>query len=100
MNRFTLEAKVGLFFVITIAIFAYIWIGVLELGVREGFTLKARFRSVEGLVTGAQVQIAGIKIGSVKDISFDSESGKALAAVGAALVVWGIVQLARGRQNV
>ncbi len=81
MNRFTLEAKVGLFFVITIAIFAYIWIGVLELGVREGFTLKARFRSVEGLVTGAQVQIAGIKIGSVKDISFDSESGKALAVM-------------------
>jgi hypothetical protein len=28
-----------------------------------------------------------------------TQSGKALAAVGAALVVWGIVQLARGRQN-
>lgn len=79
MNRFTLEAKVGLFFIVTIAIFAYVWLSVLQLGVKEGFVLKARFRSVEGLVTGAQVQIAGIKVGSVKDITFDPESGKAVA---------------------
>jgi phospholipid/cholesterol/gamma-HCH transport system substrate-binding protein len=79
MNKFSLEAKVGLFFVITIAIFAYVWLSVLELGVKEGFVLKARFRSVEGLVNGAQVQIAGIKVGSVKDITFDPESGKAVA---------------------
>jgi len=32
---------------------------------------------VEGLVPGAQVQIAGIKVGSVKNVLFDSESSQA-----------------------
>ncbi|MFH1116153.1 MAG: MlaD family protein [Pseudomonadota bacterium] len=78
MNRFSLEAKVGLFFLATIACLAYVWFQVLHFGGNEGFPLKARFRTVEGLEQGAQVQIAGIKIGSVKDITFDPETGKAL----------------------
>ncbi len=78
MNRFSLEAKVGLFFLVTIVILAYVWFHVLHFGEKEGFPLKARFRTVEGLEQGAQVQIAGIKIGSVKNITFDPEAGKAL----------------------
>jgi phospholipid/cholesterol/gamma-HCH transport system substrate-binding protein len=77
MNRFSLEAKVGIFFLATVAIVAYVWLKVLDVGVKDGFVLKAHFRSVEGLVQDAQVQIAGIKIGSVKDVQFDSETGKA-----------------------
>jgi len=78
MSRFTLEAKVGIFFLATLAIFAYVWVKVLDIGFKEGFMLKARFKSAEGLVQGAQVQIAGIKVGSVKDVLFDPETGKAL----------------------
>lgn len=81
MNKVTLEAKVGLFFLVTIAVFAFVWFRVLDFGKQEGFILKAPFRSVEGLVKGAQVQIAGIKVGMVKDISFDSEAGKALVSM-------------------
>jgi len=77
MNRFSLEAKVGIFFLMTIAILAYVWLYVLHFGDKGGFVLKARFRTVEGLEQGAQVQIAGIKIGTVKDITFDPEAGKA-----------------------
>ena len=78
MNKFTLEAKVGLFFLATVAIFAYAWFYVLDFGKPQGFLVKARFRSVEGLVVGAQVQMVGIKVGTVKDIQLDPETGKAL----------------------
>jgi len=78
MSRFTLEAKVGIFFLAALAIFGYVWLKVLDLGLKEGFMLKARFKSAEGLVQGAQVQIAGIKVGTVKDVLFDPETGKAL----------------------
>ncbi len=79
MSKFTLEAKVGIFFLACLAIIAFTWFRVLDLRLDEGFELQARFRSVEGLVEGAQVQISGIKIGKVKSIRYDQGSGKALA---------------------
>lgn len=79
MTRFSTEAKVGLFFIISAAVLVYVWFNILDFGKKEGFLLKARFKSVEGLVTGAQVQIAGIRVGEVKRIIFDPESGKAVA---------------------
>jgi phospholipid/cholesterol/gamma-HCH transport system substrate-binding protein len=81
MSKFSLEAKVGLFFLMVIAVFTYVWFSVLEYGVREGFILKAQFKSVEGLVPGAQVQMAGIRVGRIKDIRYDPESGKALVGM-------------------
>jgi len=57
---------------------AYTWFRVVPSEVQKGFELKARFRSVEGLQEGSQVQVAGIKVGAVKDITFDPETGKAL----------------------
>jgi phospholipid/cholesterol/gamma-HCH transport system substrate-binding protein len=79
MNKFSLEAKVGILFLACLAIAAYVWFKVLEVSFQEGFLLKAHFRSVEGLVPGAQVQIAGIKVGSVKNVLFDSDRSQALA---------------------
>lgn len=78
MTRFSTEAKVGLFFIISAAVLVYVWFNVLDFGKKEGFILKARFKSVEGLVKGAQVQIAGIRVGEVQNITFDPESGKAV----------------------
>ena len=79
MKRFSTEAKVGLFFIISVAVLVYVWFNVLDFGKKEGFILKASFKSVEGLVKGAQVQIAGIRVGEVKNIIFDPQSGKAVA---------------------
>lgn len=81
MNGFSKEAKVGIFFLVCVAITAYVWTRVLDVSFKEGFILKARFKSVEGLPQGAQVQIAGIRVGTVKDINFDSESGKAVVTM-------------------
>lgn len=81
MRKFTQEAKIGLFFLACVAIIAFTWFRVLDLRFEEGFELKARFRSVEGLVEGAQVQISGIKIGKVKTIRYDQESGKAMVVM-------------------
>jgi phospholipid/cholesterol/gamma-HCH transport system substrate-binding protein len=78
MNKVSMEAKVGLFFLVTAIVLAFIWFKILEFGAKEGFLLKAHFRSAEGLSQGAQVQIAGIKVGSVRDISLDPQTAHAV----------------------
>ncbi len=81
MSRLNLEAKVGIFFLVCAAIFVYAWFWVLGFTFEKGFELTARFHSVEGLAEGAQVQIAGIKVGTVKQIRWDSESGRAVVTM-------------------
>ncbi|MGD9819599.1 MAG: MlaD family protein [Desulfomonilaceae bacterium] len=81
MNKFSLELRVGIFFLIAIGIIAYVWFKVLDLGSPNGFLLKAKFRSVEGISPGSQVQIAGIKVGSVKDITFEPDTGRAVVSL-------------------
>jgi phospholipid/cholesterol/gamma-HCH transport system substrate-binding protein len=78
MNNFSFEAKVGLLVLVCGAIAVYTYFQVLNGGVQEGFDLKVRFRSVEGLAVGSQVQIAGIRVGEVKSIRLDRDTGKAL----------------------
>lgn len=81
MRSFTVEAKIGLFFLACLAIFAYVYFKVLEFDFKEGFVLKAEFGSVEGLTEGAGVRIAGIRVGKVKTISFDKQAGKAVVTM-------------------
>ncbi len=81
MNKFSLELRVGIFFLIALGIIAYVWFKVLDLGSPNGFLLKAKFRSVEGISPGSQVQIAGIKVGSVKDITFEPDTGRAVVSL-------------------
>ncbi len=72
----------GIFFLVSLGIIAYVWFKVLDFGSPNGFVLTAKFRSVEGISPGSQVQIAGIKIGSVKDITFEPDSGRAVVSLG------------------
>ncbi len=81
MNRFSLELRVGIFFLVAVGIIAYVWFKVLDFGSPNGFVLTAKFRSVEGIAPGSQVQIAGIKVGVVKDITFEPESGRAVVTL-------------------
>lgn len=80
MTKFSVEAKVGFFVVIGILIMAYMSmkVGKFEYAGKKGYELYAYFDSAEGLVKGVPVQIAGVEVGRVKEISL--EAGKAKVA--------------------
>ena len=43
------------------------------------YTVNAKFRSVEGITVGTDVRLAGVKIGSVSNLSLDPKSFNAIA---------------------
>ena len=43
-----------------------------------GYELVAKFRKAEGLATGGDVRIGGVKVGSITDMSLDPESYRAV----------------------
>jgi phospholipid/cholesterol/gamma-HCH transport system substrate-binding protein len=72
------EVKVGIFLICVATFYAGL---VLGFRFEKGFELQARFNSVEGLPEGAQVEKAGIKVGDVKKITWERETGKALVVM-------------------
>ena len=82
MKQNVIETLVG-FIVILVAlgffIFAY------KIGnssrVESGYMLKANFQNAEGIVRGSDVMLAGVKIGSVIDITLDKTSFFALLTI-------------------
>ena len=43
------------------------------------YTVDAKFRSAEGITVGTDVRLAGVKIGSVSDLSLDPQTFQAIA---------------------
>jgi len=76
MKKGTIEIIVGLFMLIGFASLGYL---ALRLGEVEWLTggdtylLKAEFNNVAGVKKGASVQVAGVVVGSVEDISLSSD---------------------------
>lgn len=75
MKKTSVETAVGVFVLIGLISVAYLTI---KLGQMEWFgdnyyTLDAQFDSVSGLKAGAQVDMAGVEIGQVADISLDHD---------------------------
>ena len=81
MKKATLETGVGLFVVFGLICTAYLTIklGKMELLGTNYYNLQAKFRTVAGLKTGANVEIAGVQIGSVENISLDNKTYTAIA---------------------
>ena len=71
MKRLTMETLVGLFVVVGIASLAYLAIklGKLEVIGSRGYTVVAEFDSVAGLKNGAMVEIGGVEVGRVREIT-------------------------------
>lgn len=46
-----------------------------------GYLLKARFESIDGITTGSDVRVSGIKVGSVVDQTLDNESYEAVVTM-------------------
>jgi phospholipid/cholesterol/gamma-HCH transport system substrate-binding protein len=69
------ETAVGLFVAVGLLCTAYLTVklGRMEIVGDDGYTLNAQFSSVSGLRTGAEVEIAGVKVGRVGTIVLDAQ---------------------------
>ena len=75
MRKIDLELIVGLFVLIGIISLGYISVklGKMEWVGGGGYQVTAVFPSVAGLKVGALVEIAGVEVGRVKDITLDDD---------------------------
>ncbi len=80
MKKTSVEVSVGIFVLIGIICVGYLTIklGKMELIGDNYYPLYARFRSISGLKTGTQVEIAGVPVGNVDSISLDREEKVAI----------------------
>ena len=73
---FAKESIVGVFVVLGLVCVSYLTIklGRMEVFDSSGYTVTARFSSVTGLRTGANVEIAGVPVGRVTSIRLDPQT--------------------------
>ncbi len=73
MKKSSVEIAVGVFVLVGILCVGYLTIrlGKLELMGGRHYTLSARFQSVSGLKAGAQVEMAGVRVGQVDSVGLD-----------------------------
>ncbi|OQY16284.1 MAG: outer membrane lipid asymmetry maintenance protein MlaD [Desulfobacteraceae bacterium 4572_35.1] len=83
MKRFNVEIVVGLFMLLGFASFVYLSVklGDVQLFGNNCYTVQARFGSVAGLKLGASVNIAGVEVGKVAEISLDPDTYDALVSL-------------------
>ncbi|NNL77027.1 MAG: outer membrane lipid asymmetry maintenance protein MlaD [Desulfobacterales bacterium] len=80
MQKSSVELGVGIFVLIGIVCVGYLTIRLGEMEFLEGdhYILNARFQSVSGLKAGANIEIAGVKVGQVESISLEPKEQVAL----------------------
>ena len=83
MRRGTLELVVGLFILAGILCLGYISTKFAKMEVmgNNGYLITAVFPSIAGLKNGALVEIAGVEIGRVKQITLDNYKAKVVLSV-------------------
>ena len=78
MSNSKIETAVGgLVLLAAIGFILYVANATNSVGGNNGLTLKASFRSADGITAGTDVRMAGVKIGTVTDMRLDSESFRA-----------------------
>ena len=76
------EVKVGIMFILGIALFIFILSSFTKFGgQRGGYEIEILFTDAGGLTVGTDVRLSGVKIGNVSYIGIDSSSSKALVRV-------------------
>lgn len=81
MSRLNIQLIVGIFMIIGFFGFTYIAVKLGDLDVlneQHTYTVKARFTSVSGLKPGADIEIAGVKVGKVANIKLDGKDYEAV----------------------
>ena len=78
---FSKEAAVGFFVILGLACVAYLTVRLGRMDSvfsSDGYVLTASFSSVTGLRPGAEVEIAGVRVGRVKSIRLDDKQPRAI----------------------
>ncbi|AGW14076.1 outer membrane lipid asymmetry maintenance protein MlaD [Megalodesulfovibrio gigas] len=83
MEKYRKETLVGCFVLAGLLCVAYLTInlGRMEVMGGDGYTVRAKFASVAGLRTGADVEVAGVPIGRVAGIALEQETGAAVVSM-------------------
>ncbi len=79
MKKYARETSVGIFVFVCLLCVGYLTVklGKLELFGSATYEVSARFSSVAGLRAGANVEIAGVPVGTVDSVALDTEFGVA-----------------------
>lgn len=78
MQRSAIETVLGGVVLAVAGLFlAFAW-STAQINPMEGYRLEARFNAVDGLTTGSDVRIGGVKIGTVADQAIDPETYQAV----------------------
>ncbi len=82
-KRTKIEISVGIFMIIGLIAISFIAIklGDLSLPGKDQYRIVARFTSASGLRTGAYVEAAGVRIGDVDSIVFDTDEYHAVVTL-------------------
>ncbi len=83
MKGYSAKMLAGIFVLIGIVCMGYLAIklGKMEVLGDNGYTVYARFTSIAGLRTGAEIEIAGVRVGRVTGISLDQKQNIPVAIV-------------------
>ncbi|HCC68793.1 MAG TPA: outer membrane lipid asymmetry maintenance protein MlaD [Nitrospiraceae bacterium] len=78
MKKFNLEIAVGIFLLSGILALAYISVklGEIEIIGRRGYTVYAYFDNAGGIRAGAVVEVAGVRVGTVQNVSLEAYQAK------------------------
>jgi phospholipid/cholesterol/gamma-HCH transport system substrate-binding protein len=71
VRRHVIESVMGAVVLIVAAVFVYFAYVTAGIGIAPGYTVSAKFFKIGGLSAGSDVQISGIRVGSVSDTRLD-----------------------------
>ncbi len=81
MNKTKLETIVGAAVLGVALSFSYFAYNSSNLKEIDGYTVNARFNSVDGIGNGSEVRIGGIKVGQVVEMDLDPKSYEAVVSI-------------------
>jgi phospholipid/cholesterol/gamma-HCH transport system substrate-binding protein len=83
MKKYSMETMVGIFVLVGLLCVAYLTIklGKLEVFGGDSYAIKAKFKDVTGLKSGAYVEMAGVRIGRVGGIALDPTDSSAIVTL-------------------
>ena len=83
MRNKSADMLAGIFVIIGLVCMAYLAVklGKMEVLGSDGYTIYARFSSIAGLRSGADIEIAGVRVGRVTGIGLDQTRDMALVSL-------------------